>query len=127
MDRKGLFNEEQEAFLIGMVFYFANFNSKIWQFVSKPVIAMLIKGVDNFVLDKLSPELKSRVIPIINAAMERRVNHVQQLLVDWAATDVKIQYTSRDRRMEFADSVARAGVTGIALYAEYREGKKLAA
>jgi hypothetical protein len=127
MNRKGLLIKDQEQFLAEVLFHFANVQSRFTRFISLWVVLSLIQGIDNFVLDRLNPYLKARLIPIIDAAMAGQTNYVQRLAADWAAESAKIKYTSLDRRMEFADSIGRTIVTGIALYSEYYEGKKFAA
>lgn len=123
MNRKGILTKEQQAFLVEVIFFFAKFKNKALQWAARPIIAMIIEGIDDFILDKINPEWKARVIPIVDKGALGQFNEVRQLASDIAADEVKIPYTSRDRRMEFADSLSRTIVSGVALYSEYREGK----
>ena len=124
MDRQGVLTPEQEDWIIGLIFHIAKFNNKILQLVSKPLISLIIKGVDNYLLNKIKPDWKEDIIPVIDKAITGDVNGVRQLAVDFANKKVDIKYVSEDTEMEFVDSISRTIVTGAVVLTEYKKGLK---
>ena len=131
MDRKGLITPTQESnyieSLVALVFLTANINNKWLRIGIKPIVSLIVKGVDNFVLDRIRPDVKAVLIPISDALAERRFNDVRTLATDALNGILTIKYASKDRQMEFFDSCGRTVVTGFALLADIRENKKAAA
>lgn len=130
MERKGVFTPQQEehyiAAIVALVFMMTNIKNKWMKMGIKPVISLLVKGFDNYVLDRLKPELKAVLIPISDALAEKRYNNVRELGTDALNNIVKIKYASKDLQLEFLDSVGRTAVTGFVLLADIRENKKAA-
>ncbi len=131
MERKGLFTPQQESnyieSLVALVFMMANINNRWLKMGIKPVISLVVKGVDNYVLDRIRPELKAILIPIGDALAEGRFNSVRELATDAINSKFSIKYASKDRQLEFFDNCGRTVVTGFALMADIRENKKYAA
>ena len=125
MDRQGVFTSRQEDYIISMIFFFARFNNKILQWAAKPFISMVVRGVDNFILDRIRPDWKADIIPIVDAAANGHANIVRQLAVDWTNRKVNIRHVSEDTEMEFIDSISRVLVTGTRVFSEYRAGLRL--
>lgn len=130
MDRKGLFTPQQEsnyiASLVALVFMTANINNKWLKMAIAPIVSLIVKGVDNYVLDRISPEIKAILIPIGDALAEGRYNNVRELATDALNGKFTIKHASPDRQLEFVDSLGRTVVTGFALLADIRENKKYA-
>jgi len=128
MERKGLFTPEQEskyiASLVALVFMMSNIENRWLKMAIKPIVSMIVKGVDNFVFDRIKPEIKVILIPIGDALDEGRYNNVRELATDALNGKLKIKYASKDRQLEFLDSCGRTVVTGFALLADIRENKK---
>ena len=91
-----------------------------------PIVSLIVKGVDNYVLDRISPEIKAILIPIGDALAEGRYNNVRELATDALNGKFTIKHASPDRQLEFVDSLGRTVVTGFALLADIRENKKYA-
>lgn len=130
MDRKGLFTPQQEsnyiASLVALVFMTANINNKWLKMAIAPIVSLIVKGVDNYILDRISPEIKAILIPIGDALAEGRYNNVRELATDALNGKFTIKHASPDRQLEFVDSLGRTVVTGFALLADIRENKKYA-
>jgi hypothetical protein len=131
MDRKGLFTPQQEAnyiaSLVALVFMMSNINNKWLKMAISPVVSLIVKGVDNFVLDRIRPDVKAVLIPIGDALAEGRLNDVRTLATDALNGVLNIKYASKDIQLEFLDSCGRTVVSGFALLADIRENKKYAA
>ncbi len=125
MNRQGVFTPVQEDFIVNMIFFFARFKNKVLQWAAKPFLGILVRGIDNFILDRIRPDWKADIIPIIDAAAGGHANVVRQLAVDWTNRKVNIKHVSEDTEMEFIDSVSRVLVTGTRVFSEYRAGLRL--
>lgn len=122
MNRKGLFTPEQENFLIEMIFFFAVFKNKFLKWAAKPIISMIIRGIDDFIFNRIRPDWKADIIPILDKAIQGQYNETRQLVTDWINKTYTIKHVNRDLQLEFFDSITRTIASGTVVLLEYREG-----
>ena len=121
MDRKGLLNESQELFLTDVMFHKVKWPAWMPKWFTKPILLRVVKMVDNLVLNRIKPELKTIIIPFINAAMDGRIEEMRRLATDLGAAHIDIKYLSKDTELAMVDSWTRVIVSHSFAYVEYRE------
>ena len=72
-ERKGLFTPEQEEFLSLVLDDLFKFKNPLYEKFDKTFFKTLLKVADDWVADKINQEWKAKIVPIIDAAMEKNV------------------------------------------------------
>jgi len=73
MERKGLLTKPQEAVIVDALSEWINFKKAIFNVVKKPAIKAAIAAIDDIGLDRIPPDWKTDLIPIVDAAARHDV------------------------------------------------------
>lgn len=113
MERIGLFTPKQEKIVIEAMKTFIKPKNKFWGWVQLFGIKWLIKGVDNFGLDRIKGQWKKDLIPIIDAIWEKRYETARQMITD--LLNKRIDFCNIDEELElrFFDSLTRFIATAL--------------
>jgi hypothetical protein len=118
MDRKGIFKPEHEEFLAEVLDKFFVFKNPIVEKFDKTFFKILVQGADNQGLDKLHPEWKADIIPIVDAGMALRVEEVRRLSVDLLNKRIDIPKIDEETELMVFDAFTRFIVAAIDWYVQ---------
>jgi hypothetical protein len=107
MNRKGLFTEAHENFLIEVLVGLIKFNNKLLNLSKGWVITLLVRGLDNFLLEKIRPDWKADLVPMIDAGMLGKKEEVRSLLIDLTNKRVDIKQLDDEQELMLFDGLYR--------------------
>jgi len=79
--RVGLLTPDQEVFLASVLDKYFTFSNRILEMFDKTIFKILVRTLDNDELDKISSDLKSDLIPIVDAAIAKDIDTVTNLSI----------------------------------------------
>ena len=120
MNRTGLFTPKQEKFIANALKEFIKPKNFFYKWLIKFGVKMLVKGIDNFGLDKIGQSWKNDLIPIVDAAMEGRLHDVRGYVTDLLNKRIDIKFLDDYQELMLFDSLTKT----IALAIDYYVQKK---
>ena len=120
--RTGVLTAKQEDFCAEALDYWFVFKNPLLEKGDKTIFKIIIKTGDNQGLDKLPPEWKKKLIPVIDAAIEKRYDDVRLYVVDLLNEKIDIKQLDDYQEMIVFDQLSRF----IALAIDYYVQKKAA-
>jgi len=107
MERIGIFTPTQEKVVTEALKTFIKPKNKFWGWVQSFGIKWLIKGVDNFGLDRIKGEWKTDLIPIIDAIWEKRYETARQMITDLLNKRIDFKNVDEETELRWFDSLTR--------------------
>ena len=120
MDRDGLLSKEQEATLVEALAGWIQFKNKILNMVKPTALTIGIRAIDNQGLDRLSPDWKADLIPIIDKAMAGNVEETRRLVTDLVNKRVDIPKVDEETELIIYDSLTKL-LAGLLLNLAYKK------
>ena len=117
-EREGFLTPEQERLLAEALDEFLKFKNAIIEKFDGPVALIVIKGVDNRFADRINPEWKTPLIPIIDKALEGDVEETRRLVTDLINQKIDIPGIQEDIELMMFDGFTRFSVAAVAWYLE---------
>ena len=124
MDRKGLFLPKHEEFLAEVLDNLVKFKNPLLESFDRTFFKLAIQALDNQALDKISPDWKADLIPIIDQAMEFKVEEVRRLATDLLNKRIDIPSLDEETELVLFDSFTRFAVAAIIWYLEKVKNEK---
>ena len=123
MERKGIFTPEQEDFIVNALKEVIKVNNPFFNMFKGFALKMIVKGADDIGLDKIEPSWKEKLIPIVDAAMNKEYEKVRQLVVDLLNEKIDFKGLDAEQQLMLFDGLTRFLAAAI----DYFVQKKLAA
>ncbi len=123
-ERKGLFTPEQEEFLAEALDSFFKFKNVLYEKFDKAVFKTLIKVADDAGADKINPDWKLKIIPIIDAAILGQAEEVRGYLVDLMNEKVDIPKLDEEQELLIFDSFSKFLAAAIDYYVQKKLAKQ---
>lgn len=123
MERKGVFTPEQEDFIVNALKEVIKVNNPFFNMFKGFALKMIVKGVDDIGLDKIEPSWKQKLIPIVDAAMQKQYEKVRQLVVDLLNEKIDFKGLDAEQEIMLFDGLTRFLAAAI----DYFVQKRLAA
>lgn len=120
MKRLGLFSPEQEDLLIEAVGQHVNLKNKLYTKLAKRGVRILIRGIDNFGLDKIRQEWKTDLIPILDAAILGKKETVRGLVTDLLNKRINIKKLDDEQELVLFDSLTKTVALAIDIFVQKR-------
>lgn len=117
-ERIGFLTTEQEKLLAEALDEFLKFRNAIMEKMDGPLALLVIRGVDNRFADRINPEWKMPLIPIIDKAMEGEVEQTRQLVTDLMNSRIDIPGVDEDIELMMFDGFTRFAAAAVAWYIE---------
>ena len=117
-ERKGFLTPEQEELLAKALDEFLKFKNAIIEKFDGPVALIVIKGVDNRFADRINPEWKTPLIPVIDKALEGDVEETRRLVTDLINQKIDIPGIQEDIELMMFDGFTRFAAAAVAWYLE---------
>lgn len=118
MDRTGLFTLEQENFITDVLLKFTKAKNAFVGFIIRYGVKFLIKGIDNFALDKIRQDWKKQLIPIIDAAIAGKAETVRGLTTDMLNSRIDIKGLDEEQELRLFDALTRFIAIAIDYYVQ---------
>ena len=107
MERIGIFTPQQEKVITEAMKVFIKPKNKFWGWIQAFGIKYLIKGIDNFGLDRIRGQWKTDLIPIIDAIWEKRYEQARQMITDLLNKRIDFRNIDEEIELRFFDSLTR--------------------
>jgi len=107
MERIGLFTPKQEKIVIEAMKTFVKPKNKFLGWIQAFGIKYLIKGIDNFGLDRIKRQWKTDLIPIIDAIWEKRYETARQMITDLLNKRIDFKNVNEETELRWFDSLTR--------------------
>ena len=107
MERIGLFTPKQEKIVIEAMKTFVKPKNKFLGWIQAFGIKYLIKGIDNFGLDRIRGQWKTDLIPIIDAIWEKRYETARQMITDLLNKRIDFKNVNEETELRWFDSLTR--------------------
>jgi hypothetical protein len=120
MDRKGLFTPAHEDFLAGVLDDLFNFKNPLIEKFDRTFFRIMLSTLDNQGLDRLNPEIKSDLIPLIDAAMAMQVEETRRLATDLLNKRIDIPKLDEESELMVFDAFTRFIVAAVDWYVQKR-------
>lgn len=122
-ERKGLFTPEQEEFLAEALDSFFEFKNVLYEKFDKAVFKTLIRVADDAGADKINPDWKLKIIPIIDAAILGQVEEVRKYLVDLMNEKIDIPKLDEEQELLIFDAFSKFLAAAIDYYVQKKFAK----
>ncbi|HOI48458.1 MAG TPA: hypothetical protein PK167_04090 [Prolixibacteraceae bacterium] len=116
MERKGLFTPEQEEFIAEALDFFFKFKNPVIEKFDKTGFKMIVQAADNYGLDKIKPDWKTRIIPIVDAAIKADKEEVRRLVTDLMNEKIDIPNFDEETELMLFDSFTRFIAAAVDFY-----------
>jgi len=83
---------------------------------------IVIKGVDNRFADRINPEWKTPLIPVIDKALEGDIEETRRLVTDLINQKIDIPGIQEDIELMMFDGFTRFAAAAVAWYLERKKG-----
>jgi len=107
MERIGLFTPQQEQVVTEAMKTFIKPKNKFLGWIQAFGIKYLIKGIDNFGLDRIRGQWKTDLIPIIDAIWEKKYEQARQMITDLLNKKIDFKNVSEETELRWFDSLTR--------------------
>lgn len=124
MSRKGLLLPKHEDFLAEVFDNLVKFKNPILESSDRTFFKLVIQALDNQGLDKIREDWKLDLIPIIDQAMEFKVEEVRRLATDLLNKRIDIPSLDEETELVLFDSFTRFAVAAIIWYLEKVKNEK---
>jgi len=124
MERKGLLTKPQEAVIVDALSEWINFKKAIFNVVKKPAIKAAIAAIDDIGLDRIPPDWKTDLIPIVDAAARHDVEEVRRLGVDLLSKRAPIPKVDAELTLVVYDGFTRLLVGTMTEYVIRKKAAK---
>jgi hypothetical protein len=123
MNRKGLLLPEYEEFISEAIWDLVKDSKPKWlpKWVSMKGILLVVRSIDNLILDRMPQNLKSTFIPFIDAAFKGKVEEMRRLATDVIAGLIDWKGVTKDTQLYVYDSGTRFIVSVTMAFAEKRK------
>ena len=115
-EREGLFTPEQEEFLAIVLDDLFKFKNPLYEKFDKMVFKTLLRVSDDSGADKLNPEWKAKLIPIIDAALKQDVESVRQYTTDLLNEKIDIPKLDEEQELLVFDAFTRFLAAAVDYY-----------
>lgn len=122
-EREGLFTEAHEDFLAVVLDEFFKFKNPIFEQFDKMAFKTLIRVGDDSGLDKIDPSWKDRLIPIIDAALDNRIEDVRLYLTDLMNEKIDIPKIDEEQELLLFDAFTKFLAAAIDFYVQKMKNK----
>jgi hypothetical protein len=113
MERIGLFTPQQEQVVTDALKTFVKPKNKFLGWIQAFGLKYLIKGIDNFGLDRIGGEWKRDLIPIIDVIWEKKYEQARQMITDLLNKRIDFRNTDEEWELRFFDSITRTIATAL--------------
>jgi len=117
-ERIGFLTPDQEKLLAEALDEFLKFRNAIMEKMDGPVALLVIRGVDNRFADRINPEWKTPLIPIIDRALAGDIEQTRQLVTDMMNNKIDIPGVQEDIELMMFDGFTRFAAAAVAWYME---------
>ena len=107
MERIGLFTPKQEKIVIEAMKTFVKPKNKFLGWIQAFGIKYLIKGIDNFGLDRIRGQWKTDLIPIIDAIWEKKYEQARQMITDLLNKKIDFKNVDEETELRWFDALTR--------------------
>jgi hypothetical protein len=121
MERKGLFTPAHEDFLAGVLDDLFKFKNPLIEKFDRTFFKIMVSTLDNQGLDRLNPEWKADIIPIIDAGMAMNVEETRRLSTDLLNKRVDIPKVDEETELMVFDAFTRFIVAAIDWYVQKKQ------
>jgi len=123
MERLGVFTPQQEKFLVKAISEFIKTKNKFWGWLAGYGLKLVIKGVDNFGLDRIGLEWKKDLIPIVDAAMTGRYEDVRTFVTDLLNKKIDLDFADEETELRWFDSLTKFFAASIDFFVQRKKLK----
>jgi hypothetical protein len=117
-ERIGFLTSDQEKLLVEALDEFLKFKNAIMEKMDGPVALVVIRGVDNRFAERVHPEWKTPLIPILDKALEGDIEETRRLVTDLINQKIDIPGIQEDVELMMFDGFTRFAVAAVAWYLE---------
>ena len=118
MDRKGLFTPEHEEFLAGVLDDFFKFKNPLVEKFDRMAFKLMVTTLDNQGLEKINPEIKADIIPLIDASMGMQVEETRRLATDLLNKRIDIPKIDEETELMVFDAFTKFMVAAVDWYVQ---------
>ena len=118
MDRKGLFTPEHEEFLAGVLDDFFKFKNPLVEKFDSMAFKLMVTTLDNQGLEKINPEIKADIIPLIDASMGMQVEETRRLATDLLNKRIDIPKIDEETELMVFDAFTKFMVAAVDWYVQ---------
>jgi len=118
MDRKGLFTPQHEEFLAGVLDDFFKFKNPLVEKFDRMAFKLMVTTLDNQGLEKINPEIKADIIPLIDAAMGMQVEETRRLATDLLNKRIDIPKIDEETELMVFDAFTKFMVAAVDWYVQ---------
>jgi hypothetical protein len=118
MERKGLFTPQHEEFLSGVLDDFFKFKNPLIEKFDKMAFKLMVTTLDNQGLEKINPEIKADIIPLIDAAMGMQVEETRRLATDLLNKRIDIPKIDEETELMVFDAFTKFMVAAVDWYVQ---------
>jgi hypothetical protein len=124
--RKGILLPEYEVFISEAVWDLVKDHKPKWlpKWISMQGVNLVVKSIDNLILDKMPAKLKATFIPFVDAAFKGKIEEMRRLFTDVIAGLVDWRGVSKDTQLYVYDSGTRLITSVTMAFAEKIASKK---
>lgn len=117
-NRKGLFTPEQENFLIEVLTNVIKLKGTFFNMFKRLIIKTLVRGIDDMGFDKINPNWKEKLKPIIDSVLSGNYETSRQYITDLLNEKINFKNTSEETELRLFDSATRFIAAAIDMYIE---------
>jgi len=117
-ERKGLFTPDEQKFLATVLDFWFKFKNAALEKIDSWVFELIIKGADDYGLDRIPETWKLDLIPIIDAAMQQDKEKVRLLVVDLMNKRINIPKLDDEQEILVFDAFSKFVATAIDFYVQ---------
>lgn len=118
MSRIGVFTPEQETLIIEAIGQHVKLKNKLYTRLAKFGVKILIRGVDNFGLDKIQQKWKDELIPLIDAAIKGEKEKVRGLTTDLLNKKIDIKRLDDEQELILFDLITKSVALSIDIFVQ---------
>ena len=123
MERKGLVTPAHEDFMAGVLDDLFKFKNPLIEKFDKTFFKIMISTLDNQGLDRLNPEWKGDLIPLIDSAIALNVEETRRLATDLLNKRVDIPKVDEETELMVFDAFTRFIVAAIDWYVQKKQAE----
>jgi len=124
MERIGLFTPHQEKFLAQALKSAVKAKGKFMKWIMAYAILYIVKGLDNFALDRIGANWKVSLYPIIDTAMAGEYEQCRRYVTDLLSENIDFKRTSQETELRLFDALTRFLAAAIDHFIEQKQLNK---
>lgn len=115
-EREGLFTDEQEDFLARVLDDFTKFKNPILEIADGPAYRIVLRTIDNRLLNQIPDDWKIPLIQVIDLVMQREYAQARLAINDIANSKIDIPGMTEETELMFIDGFTKMCAAAIDWY-----------